>query len=86
MACEFIEMCSFFSHEVGYSPELWKEMQAIYCFGDASRCARLEAMSVVPAWAIPADLMPSEHDRIRQLGADVAAGRLTPIDPGARPL
>jgi hypothetical protein len=82
--CEFMDECSFFSEEVGYSPELWEEMKLVYCHGNWSSCARLEAAALLPVGTVPKDLMPSEHDRVRILAKAGEEGLLPPAAPGSR--
>lgn len=60
-------MCSFFNDEVGYSIDLQAQMRGEYCMGDNSRCARLAAIDDLPLNRIPQDLLPTEHERLRQL-------------------
>lgn len=73
--CEFLEECSFFSHEVGYSPTLYEEMKARFCFADWQSCARLEAAEKLPPGTVPKDLIPTDHARVQRLVELVAAGQ-----------
>ena len=84
--CRYTEECSFFTDEVGYSPELWHEMKSIYCYGDWSLCARLEAAALLPEGTVPQDLMPSEHDRVKDLVREAEEGHIPPAAPGTKHL
>lgn len=65
--CVWTEACSFFTDEVGYSIELQGQMRATYCMGDNTHCARLAAIEYLPLNKIPEDLIPTDHERLRQL-------------------
>lgn len=79
--CVHLRGCVFFSDKgPGYSPELHEAMIARYCRGDSSDCARLLAMECVPRDAVPADLLPTDLDRL----AEICEGASMPTPrPGA---
>jgi hypothetical protein len=43
-------------------------MIARYCYGVPSACARLAAMAVLDVDDIPDDLLPTDFERLEQLG------------------
>lgn len=73
-ACEWLELCPFFTERSGYSPELQDEMKRDYCLGDNTRCARLWSFRYLKAEQIPDDLMPTETDRASELVRELAPG------------
>lgn len=77
MACKYRDSCSFFDVDIGYSPELNRAMRQRFCGEDNSGCARLIAFATIGE-DIPADLLPSDTDRLADLG--VPASRVV-ADP-----
>lgn len=65
--CEWTDLCSFFTDEVGFSIDLQARMRLSYCLGDNSRCARLAALDLLPLPQIPDDLIPTDHERLTAL-------------------
>jgi hypothetical protein len=65
--CTYIEACPFFAEEIGYSLQLNETMRARYCLGDSEACARYQAIALVGREAVPADLLPTEHERLAEL-------------------
>jgi hypothetical protein len=74
--CEFMDECSFFTHEVGYSPELMEEMKERFCYGDWASCVPLEAGATLPVGTVPRDLLPTDHERLRKLSEFAEKGIL----------
>jgi hypothetical protein len=65
--CIHIEACPFFAEEIGYSLHLNETMRSRYCLGDSEACARYQAIALVGREAVPAELLPTEHDRLADL-------------------
>lgn len=68
MACEYRETCPFFTSDVGYSPQLNHTMKQRFCIEDSTGCARLIALLAIGRENVPADLLPSDCDRLVDLG------------------
>jgi len=71
MACEYRDSCSFFETDIGYSPELNHTMRQRFCYEDSSGCARMIAFVYIGD-ETPADLLPSDFDRLADLGVPAA--------------
>lgn len=67
--CMHTEICSFFTAEVGYSPELNHAMKERYCLDDNSDCARLLAMDVIGMENVPDEMLPGDHEMLEQFKA-----------------
>jgi len=78
MACTYCESCSFFTSDIGYSPELNHTMRQRFCYGDNAGCARMIAFLAIGD-NVPVDLLPSDIDRLAELGIPTG----TPIAPSS---
>ncbi len=76
--CKYTGICAFFTDAVGYSPDLWEEMKAIYCHGDWKTCARLEAAGFLALEDIPDELLPSDFGRVKELARSAEAAHTPP--------
>ena len=63
--CEKLQVCPFFTGHMAQMPAVASLMKASYCLGDKMRCARY--MVSVAGVAVPADLLPNDVERARQL-------------------
>jgi hypothetical protein len=63
--CEKLPVCPFFNGHMAQMPAVASLMKAHYCFGDKTQCARY--MVSVAGVPVPADLLPNDVDRARQL-------------------
>lgn len=63
--CERLAVCPFFTGHMARMPAVANLMKASYCFGDKRQCARY--MVSVAGVPVPADLLPNDVDRARQL-------------------
>ncbi len=68
MPCAYRESCLFFEHGVGYSPELNRSMKQRFCLKDSAGCARFIALEAIGRDDVPADLLPSDRDRLEDMG------------------
>ncbi len=64
MWCERADDCRFFDCTVGYSPELTKLMRERFCERNPTPCARARAAAYVGWDAVPADMLPTDGDRL----------------------
>lgn len=59
--------CPFFNSDVGYSPELNDAMKERFCRANNARCARKIAIKAIGRDAVPADMLPTDFDRLSAL-------------------
>jgi len=65
--CALADDCPFFNAEVGFSPDLNEAMRERFCLGDSAGCARLSAVAYMPREEIPADLLPTDAERLQRI-------------------
>lgn len=65
--CALADDCPFFNTDVGFSPDLNEAMRERFCLGDSSGCARLAALAFLPREQVPADLLPTDNDRLQRV-------------------
>lgn len=63
--CALADDCPFFTTEVGFSPDLNEAMRQKFCLGDSSGCARLSALAYMSREEVPADLLPTDIERLQ---------------------
>lgn len=73
VACVYRETCPFFLSDVGYSPELNHTMRQRFCLDDSTGCARYIALLAIGREQVPMDLLPSDCDRLADLGVPESA-------------
>lgn len=71
MACIYRESCPFFTSQTGYSPALNHAMKERFCLDDSTNCARFIALNAIGRENVPADLLPSDTDRLDDLTSRV---------------
>jgi len=74
MACVYHESCPFFASVTGYSPELNHMMKHRFCLEDSTGCARFIALNAIGRENVPLDLLPSDTDRLADLGVPASRG------------
>ncbi len=63
--CEKLAVCPFFTGHMAKMPAVASLMKSSYCLGDKTLCARyMVSVARVP---VPADLLPNDVERARQL-------------------
>lgn len=62
--CSCLPKCPFFHDRMENRPATAKIMKEQYCLGDNSTCARFVVSQKAGTAAVPADLFPSQSERI----------------------
>jgi hypothetical protein len=63
--CQCLPKCIFFNDKMAGKPATAELMKNKYCLGDNSGCARYMVFKVKGGSGVPADLFPSEVDRVK---------------------
>ncbi len=72
--CECLPRCPFFHDKMAQKPATAQIMKKQYCMGDSSGCARHQVFKSVGSQHVPADLYPSQTDRVKPIVAAVRKG------------
>lgn len=70
--CECLPGCVFFNDKMASIPTTAEMMKKRYCLGDNSKCARHMVKVELGSAKVPADLYPSQVERVPGI---LAAGR-----------
>lgn len=65
--CECLKKCPFFNDKMANKPAMASLMKKTYCLDDNSKCARHQVFVKVGSQNVPADLYPSETDRVEAI-------------------
>ncbi len=67
--CTYIGTCAMMRDEVGFSPEFARIMRETYCRAAFETCARYQLARMLGQDAVPEDLFPVEHARVRSFAS-----------------
>ncbi|MBN1520471.1 MAG: hypothetical protein JW923_10330 [Spirochaetales bacterium] len=62
--CECLAKCAFFNDTMAEKPATANLMKKNYCLGDSSNCARHQVFAKAGGQNVPADLFPSQVERV----------------------
>jgi hypothetical protein len=62
--CECLPKCPFFHDRMANKPATAQIMKSQYCLGDSNGCARHQVFLTAGSQYVPADLFPSQIDRV----------------------
>lgn len=62
--CECLPKCPFFNDRMADKPATAAIMKKSYCLGDSTNCARHVVFLKLGSASVPADLFPSQIDRV----------------------
>lgn len=62
--CECLPKCPFFNDKMASKPASAQLMKDTYCLGDSADCARHRVFVAAGGQNVPADLYPSQVDRV----------------------
>ena len=65
--CELLKGCLFFNDQMQGLEAAKDMLKTIYCKGDNSTCARYMVFKALGRPKVPADLIPNEFDRAKQI-------------------
>ncbi len=63
--CECLPKCPFFNDRMANKPATAQIMKNQYCLGDNAGCARHQVKVAVGSENVPADLFPSQAERVK---------------------
>ena len=69
--CKCLPGCPFFNDRMTTKPATAQVMKNNYCLGDNSNCARFMVFSRAGSKYVPADLYPSQVDRVKGILAAI---------------
>jgi hypothetical protein len=73
--CECLPKCAFFHDRMASKPATAQIMKNQFCLGDCTNCARHLVFAAVGGQFVPADLFPSQTDRV---AAIISAAKPSP--------
>lgn len=62
--CECLPKCPFFHDRMADKPATAQIMKKRYCLGDSSGCARHQVFKAAGSQYVPANLFPSQVERV----------------------
>ena len=65
--CECLPKCPFFNDKMASKPASAQLMKDTYCLGDSAACARHQVFAAAGSQNVPADLYPSQTDRVARI-------------------
>lgn len=65
--CECLPKCPFFNDKMADKPATANMMKRKYCLGDSSTCARYQVFKKIGGQYVPADLFPTQVERIPKI-------------------
>lgn len=69
--CECLSGCLFFNDKMANRPSTAALMKKQYCLGNNQDCARFRVRSAIGGDKVPADLFPTQVDRVAGIVASV---------------
>lgn len=68
--CPHVSKCPFFTENQSVLPDLCEKLKKEYCLKDNKHCARLRLRNALDANAVPALMMPHQHEWVDQILLD----------------
>jgi len=65
--CECLAKCIFFNDKMADKPATANIMKKAYCLGESQKCARHQVFIKAGGQNVPADLYPSQNDRVQPI-------------------
>lgn len=67
--CECLNKCIFFNDKMANKPGTAEMYKSKYCKGDNTHCARYQVFKALGREKVPADLFPSQENRVEKIVA-----------------